>query len=448
VCLLGSWSVWNTGGKTTSEYLETPRGQSGRYSWRKDHGLQRFTFDSEPKSKKGMSRQEKLSFQKQIYVDMRQRRRRAYRGRVCAQFSLEPTEDNPPHIQTAVKNLVDLFGRPLEGSGIRSKGLVYGDDSQIAYLAATYSLGNKKPNIRTRFYPFGYFLMDLELASNILAGTYEDDHLSYERRTNRWTDDEMDDFDDLASGFSGLTKDREAIVRLLGKEAYNAMRQYYMVECQERWLRLMGLRIRDLHLLYRSFKLRQEGIRLEHISQWARSVSKSLGRLVIESPLKINLPRLPMSKGETSEFKSAIRHQLCAFRARQPMLQRLYWPVGLELLYKPPLTSRGFQKDLDNIVKLIVPVFNEEFKPPPSLFSPSDIPDSLDGKIRERLRSMVKSVQYSIVKYEVFEIPRTARDDEEGFLCLGVTGGTECCRTMWDKVEDVINAWKEQVAGF
>lgn len=445
---MSRWSLWYSGDKTTSDYLQTPKGQLGRHSWRRVHGLQRFRFASEPKSKNGMSRQEKLDFQRHIYAHMRKYHRRAYRGRVCAQFSMDPTENNPPHIHTATKNLVDLFGRPLDGSGLERKGLIYGDDRQIAYLAATYNLGNTEPCIRVGFYPFRYFVADLELASNILAGTYDDDRLPWDRRLSESTNDDLDDLE-LDSDFEEWTKNREATVRLVGANVYNAMVQYYMFRHQERFLRLSGLRIKDINILYRSVGLTQEKVRFEHLSQWAQSMSKSLGRWVIDSPLKIRLPQLPMSEGETNEFKSAIRNELRAFKVKHPLLQRLQWPVGLELLYKPPVSSRGFQKDLDNIARLIVPVFNEEFRPPPSFFSSiNDIPDLLDGRKREQLRALPKSVRYSVVRYEVFEVPRSAFDDQEGFLCLGVTGGNHCYRTMWDRVEGVIHDWREQVRRF
>ena len=448
-------SVYEYYGMPTSEYLETPKGQYGRYQWRRRKGLSYYSFNIEPKSKKSMKIHEKMNFQQKISKRMTQRSRKSYRSEIIAELSITPSANNPPHIHTAVKNLLDLFGKPMQDSGIKRKGLVYNDDKQIRYLSAEYHLGQEEPCIRSSFYPLRYFLEDLKLANDILDGKYND-YFSYislmqDIKEFYGTRNLDDVHDDTVLDYKQWVKNRSKYIGLFGEKTYEKMIQLYKMQLQEYFFKTCRLYIKDVYLLYRLAGLisnsRFERLGLEQFEEWARNQSDSLSKWITHSPLKIKLPHTPITVGDTKRFKVAIQKKLNDYKKKYEILQPLYNPIALEVIYKPPLASDGFYKDLDNIMRLILPIFNNEFKPPPSFLSlcnTDDIPDEdMIAGIKRRSQLLPKSIKHSVIKYEIFEIPRHRNDTEEGFISIGITGGLSCLDTLWCRMDKIIEKWKE-----
>jgi len=148
---------------TKSEYLQTPQGQYNRYHWRRMLGYTYYIFDREPPGQ-GTNNAQKADFQREILEEMKKHNRRAYRSKIVAEIWLDPSVQNPPHIHTAMKKLLDIFEQPLPESGIKRKGLIYQNDNQISYLSVRYHLGSVEGGIRAKFAPFRHFIDNLKLA--------------------------------------------------------------------------------------------------------------------------------------------------------------------------------------------------------------------------------------------------------------------------------------------
>ena len=91
-----------------NSFLQTPRGQYGRYMYRLLKGRSYYCFDVEPKSKKSMKKSEKILFQQDLLKKIKNLKRRAYRAPIVAEFIFNVTGNTPPFIHTVVKNYQDL----------------------------------------------------------------------------------------------------------------------------------------------------------------------------------------------------------------------------------------------------------------------------------------------------------------------------------------------------
>ena len=145
------------------DYLNTPQGQYNRHNWQKIYNHQYFSMQHEIKSKKSAKPHQILALQNSILESMQERRKRAFRGKIAVDLLLTPTSNNPPHIHNAVKFLLDVFARPHPDLNTKRKGLIYYDDSQIAYLSVKYNLSNVTSGSRIlcSFQPFRNFLQDI-----------------------------------------------------------------------------------------------------------------------------------------------------------------------------------------------------------------------------------------------------------------------------------------------
>ena len=425
-------------GMTDNEYLETGRGQYGRHLWRFKKGFSYYYFDLEPKSKKAMTKNQKVEFQRRLLDQIKKHSKRSYRDKIIAEFVINPSSNNPPHIHTAMKNILDLFGKPLHGSGIKRKGLVYNDDKQIIYLISRYNLDNIEAGITAFFYPFRSFLDDLKLANDIL----NENKLDSSFLNDIGEVDDKIDFNDNFDKYIRWVEDKETNIRLLGEDLYNLKVKFNKMKIQEEFFNSCRLKIKDIYYLYYSVGIITDRkftiLRLEQLEELFRDQLNSISKWITNSPIKIKLPRIPITEGETRTFKDIVRERLRTYKDKYKILEPLYTPIALEVIYKPPIFSNGFYKDLDNIMRLIIPIFNETFNPPPSYLSVYDFEE------RDMTQELPKSVKYSVMKYEIFEIPRSEDDTEDGFISMGITGGLSCFNSMWDRINKIIREWERQ----
>jgi hypothetical protein len=427
-------------GMTTSEYLETPQGQYSRYFWRQLRGYSYYHFDGEPPGQ-ATGNSQKADFQGEILYEMEKNNKRSYRSRIVAEIWLDPASKNPPHIHTAMKKLLDIFEKPLPESGIRRKGLIYQNDNQIAYLSVRYHLGSDEKGIRAKFAPFQCFVENLKLAHDILSGRYNDslNRYDFEREIGEINSTHKDfDFSEAMRDLRALEEKKENFIRSFSEKAYNSMHLMDKMRAQEALLAMSKLSVNDLYNIYNTSEVIQKNLHL-------RDLAKIVSEWVTASPIRLQLPSLPTRKDEKKPFKEEIGNCLTEFRSHYDILEPLYVPVVLEVIYKPPLTSEGFYKDLDNIIReFILPVFHEEFKPPPTHASIFDSEEINDNKpLKEMIERIPKSVPYSVAGYEIVEIPRHPEDKEDGLLVVGISPGSFASYSLWYRTDEVIERWSK-----
>ena len=433
-----------------SEYLKTPRGQYGRYMWRKLRGRSHYSFDEEPKSKKSMKRPQKIEFQRKLLKKLKAHKKRAYRSSIIAELSFETTAQNPPFIHSVVKNYQDLFEKPLDKS-IPWKGLVYQDDKNIFGISARYHPGAGEPGIKASFVPFRDFLKDLDLVGEIISGEYSDYIKCYDfedlmaeiqgRRRDDYDDDSLESQRDFIY-------DRETFVQALGEEAYNAMLLSHRISAQEHLLRGLDLSVRDLHLFYMPLIMEQKyGRQIPSSKQGLDEIPYVTSKWIANSPIRIQLPNVPLKKGDTEVFKQEVRSSLDAFHRGHPIFKPLHIPVNLNVLYKPPKAFGNFFNDLDNMMRMIVPAFNEIFEPPSTHVSHVNLDGIKDPELYKSLKRMQeripRSVRTSICGYDIYKMPRSSGDDAQGYLTASFSSGTSSISSPVFIIDSIIDKWIE-----
>ncbi len=433
-----------------SEYLQTPRGRYGRYRWRQLRGRSCYSFNEEPKSKNSMRRPQQIEFQQKLLGKMKAAKRRAYRSPIVAEMSLETTAKNPPHIHTVVKNYLDLFEVPLDES-ISRKGLVYQDDKKIYGLSVRYHLGDSDPGMRVSFAPFNNFLQDLDLASDIISGDYSDylecydfeEQLAEIQGLRRY-----DDYDDSIESLGDFIRDKEKFVSVVGEKAYNAILLSYRISAQEQLLKGLSLGVSDLNLFYMPLIMEQKfGRKLSPSKKELEKIPGITSEWIANSPIRIPLPNAPLEDGDTKIFKQEVRTSLAAFHQEHPIFKPLHIPVNLNILYKPPKESKTDYNDLDNIMRKIVPAFNEIFEPPSTYVSHVNLDSIRDDKLYRSLKRMQekipKSIRTSISGYDIFKMPREPEDDSEGYLTASFSSGTSSLSSPMFIIDRIIEKWIE-----
>lgn len=428
---------------TTAEYIQTPRGQYSRYRWRGMHGYSYYIFDREPPGQ-GTNNTQKADFQYEILEKMKEHKRRSYSSKIVAEIWLDPTVQNPPHIHTAMKKLLDIFESPLPESGIERKGLIYENDNQISYLSVRYHLGGKDRGIRVKFAPFRHFVDNLKLAHDILSGRYNDfiNRFDFEREMediNRYCEDH--NFSEVIEEFRRHEEEKEIFLKHFSTRAYNSMHFMKKMQAQEALLSMSKLSIDDLYSVFSASEIfTKNNVHLIEIAE-------IVAGWVTDSPIRMQLPSLPTEEGQRNQFKEQIREGMRAFKTHYDILEPLYIPVILEAIYKPPVTSEGFYKDLDNIIgDFILPIFHEEFRPPPTHSAILSSVEYADGDPLEgMIRDIPKSVPYSVAGYEIVEIPRHPNDEENGFLVIGLSPGSYASHSLWYRIDEVIEKWGKSI---
>lgn len=433
-----------------SEYLQTPQGQYGRYRWRQFKGRSHYFFNEEPKSKKGMKQPQKVEFQQKLLSKMKAIKRRAYRSPIIAEMSIKTTEKNPPHIHTVVKNYQDLFEKPLTKS-IRRKGLVYLDDKKIYGLSVRYHFGDSDPEIQVFFTPFRTFLQDLELARDIISGDHSDylECYDFEKQLDEIQGRGFYDGDDSSfENLENLIHDKVRYISAFGDEVYNAMLLSYRIEAQEYLLNGLSLGVSDLSLYYGPLIMEQKfGKKFPPSRKELENIPIIASEWIANSPIRIQLPEAPLKDGDTKTFKKEIRASLAAFHRNHPILKPLHIPVNLNILYKPPRESKKDYNDLDNIMRKIVPAFNEIFEPPSTHVSHINVDGISDVRLYRSMKKMQekipKSIRTSIAGYDIFKMPREPEDDSEGYLAVSFSGGITSPISPMSLIDRIIEKWIE-----
>lgn len=423
-----------------SEYLKLPQGLYGRYRWRRRRGWTHYSFKEEPKSKKSMSKIQSIEFREKLSRRTKIANRKAYRAPIISEMSFTTTDKNPPHIHTIVKNYQDLL-----------EGLIYQNDRQIYGLSVRYHIGSE-PEMTFSFAPFRYFLQDLELASDIIYGEYSD----YIR---------CDDFDKILDEIQGhrqsennnslkeyneILKDKNKLIRVVGKKIYNEMLLFQKVLAQEQLLKNLNISISELNSFYIPLIFRlQFGRNLSNSEKDLDDTLEVTSQAVVNSPKRINLPNAPVKKGDTDIFKREIRKSLTAFHQIHPIFKPLHIPVNLNILFKPPKESKEDRYDLDNIMKKIVPAFNEIFIPPSTHVSHIVLENIKDERLYRALEEMQnkipKSIRTSISGYDIFRMPRETNDESEGYLSLSFSSGTSHQSSPISIIDYIIDSWIKYV---
>jgi len=130
-------------------------------------------------------------------------------------------------------------------------------------------------------------------------------------------------------------------------------------------------------------------------------------------------------------------------KTRTPLLYPLLTPCGVTILYLPPLNASKI--DLDNLIReSIIPAVHEILQPPGTQrdFLLQINPADVDPHLAEMLERYKRGPKFHITGYQVFVLPRTAEDPENGNVRLILHSG-DVWETTWQVLDSALTKWED-----
>lgn len=359
---------------------------------------------------------------------------------LAACITVHVTGNNPPHIHTIPKNYLDLC-----------RGIIYRDDGQIEYLSLTYRID--KPlfhDMSFDFYPMSALRQDLSVASEAVINAYFD------------YSEEADEILEAANGriehrgpsfieeWIDFQREYSSAVVKLGQQRADKRLFLYQQMAQEQYLARASMDMEDARALVSKPPRKRPEVKIgDFIISDSREINfgylRSLAKHVLESPLRMQISKVPSRSGETSVFKNELRAQMKYFKTKNPLFSKLLSPVGLEVLFAPPRGENVVVRDIDNIMRTIVPIFHEEFSPPLSALHAvrlGEFPAKKRSEYADWFAKYPRGLNHQILNYEIFRIPPHSRIKIDGQVAVGLCDGA-FKKNLFDKTAAVIRAWQE-----
>jgi len=363
----------------------------------------------EPRSKSAMPVADSTAFREAVRGQLEARRRRPHRGPIVLTLRLRTSAQNPGHIHTITKNLLDLLGTQAKGSG-SSRGLLYNDDKQIHGLVVSCEHGAEQPSIFISSRSLGDFRQELATVAYGRAGTH-------------WHD--LADEDRLAASWSDKEKAQRA---LLGDSR---------------------LRIRHLANLFRAIDQT-----FPFTKQLLDDLAERSESHLLEQPFRIAVGEPPGDVGSSQGFRSRLSEAVAVFRERfKRLLTPLLIPVALEVVVKSPrsFTTHAVH-DLDNLLRrYLIPVIVETFQPPSHFLWALERQSSESFGIRQSVlqsptRSRLpQSAAIGLIRMEAWRIPRAEDDNTPGFVSLALVADDFGYRDSVSSVDRMVDAWADSL---
>ena len=410
-----------------NEHLLTRQGAVTNYLTRFTDNVVFYTIEGNPLSKNSINYEEKLKFQLEFINQMKRKKRRAYRENteICIDMRIFTNADNPPHIQTIPKNYLDLLSKPVDGSKINRNNILFNDDKQVSYLNVVYEMENvKKPRIEFMVYKYRHLIEDIRLAQALILGYFNDE------------DDEIRHINSLNvhdKSFFNAYKDYSKYIQ--DGEAYKSrvVDWFELFKIQDALFRENRFKIHDMFRLLCDSIPYYATINNYRMNIY-KKIKEEMGDLSLKNDIssieidrkldelfKIKIDKLPSKKGDTKLLKEEIRYKMREYKSKYTFLNQLVIPVSLKVLYKP-FENSIFHKDLDNIMKIVVPIFHDEFKPPVSIQALRNYEDNFGENI-ETIKRIPKGINYQIRGYEIIKVPKGQAYDSEGYIVIGISDG-------------------------
>lgn len=335
---------------------------------------------------------------------------------------------------------------------------------QVSYLNVKYIVDKtEKARIEMVVYKYSSFIEDLRLANSILHNDIND--FEGIMRSFYEEDEALDEYASAVDELSDYKREQKNMNMSIDEDTnkWNKIFGDFKVQrVQETFFRMNNFNICEMFGLLGeniSYENSIKPKKFQDAMQSSRMLNnvesklvnlndfkklESLVRIKIDKIFKIYLPQLPTNNGEMNVFKNRIRSEMKNFKIKNKFLDSLLIPVSLKVCYKPPLTGVDFHKDLDNIMRIIVPIFHDEFKPPVSRFQVKDYYKVLENKdkyYQEAIGKLPKGINHQILGYEIVEIPRIQEDESNGYLTVAIADAFSngLLYKVWRMIEELVD---------
>ena len=295
------------------------------------------------------------------------------------------------------------------------------------------------------FYPMVSLRQDLRFSYSIVT------HSQRNKELLRMAGESPDDYDTPMEELRRFQRHITATEKTHGKEVVDRLLTWYTKEAQEYALRSISLSLGVLESLiapkskYAYLKGFTHSKVLKDIQASNYKVGQGLANAILKSKIRMQVLAIPVKSGDGKQFRAEIKKQMKDFRLKVPLFSKLYSPVGLEVLFVPPAGEVSVVRDMDNVMRKIVPSFHEEFSPPISSMHTTDLM-SLPADMRDRYRQWMsvfpKGLKSQVLNYEIFRVAADRSLETRGQVSIGLCEG-QFKRNLLDKTQDIVEKWWE-----
>jgi hypothetical protein len=419
------------------DFLDSVKGRILAYRKRKKRAFE-FLWSDKLQSKRSASNKASAKFQSEIIQNMLLYGHGGpYTGPLMVEIHFWAGSRNSPEVHHLAKHYLDLLQKPVPGVPIKRSKVLIRDDAQIEFLSCVYDPRMEDDGLRLRIRRLSDFVEDLELYCDIANGNlgsrfeFSDDRQHEEMRN-----------ESAIADYRGFRARYDDYVLRFGKKSTDQMDLIWRRDAQEAILaqRLLGLRTISSLLRPRFHHLRKDAM-LGSILQ----ATATMVRSVYEHPLmSVNFGARAVKKGDSQEFRERVRQGLLESRERMPLLFPLLVPCGVSVLYLPPRNASRI--DLDNLVReSIIPAVHQILQPPATSrdFLMQLNSNDLDLHLSEMLERYKRAPKFHITGYQVFCLPRTSQDPENGNVRLILHGG-DVWKTPGQLLDSALTEWEDE----
>ncbi len=354
-------------------------------------------LDIEPKSKKATRNKSEL--QNIIIEECRTRDLECIESKVAIEITSYTNQENPPRIEKFVKNIIDIMHK--KEILINKNDEIYlpfKDDKFVKYLRAKYVFSKGKSQTHIRIRPFNSFISDIHFVRTELGLNYSPGK----------------DTSDNWSEYRELIDKKEEYLEVLSEKAYDSMIKMKTLDLQKDICDGISITPEIIGLLYP---------RRGKYAKNFEGVYRNWASMLLDVPIRIHLPGIPLSEDEEEDYKAKYREVLKKhmrkYLVNHPIFSKFQAPILITAFYMPPKKRKKDYKDIDNIMlEYIMPAMNEIFRPPISLFGLAQ-EDRHGKKINDRSISNPKSLNGSAIGYEIIELPFNFSNSDNGFMKIG-----------------------------
>lgn len=340
-----------------NEFLESFEGR--RYQYRNQMGKNSIFISykvGKYQTKRSKSLIENTKFQKFVLSELTSIKKNCFRANVAIEFSFKINQSNSPAIQSLLKHYIDLIQKPQKEIATRRKYLLIKDDSQIKALSAYYWKSNKneEQELTISIRPFRDFISNLEFARDLEFGKFSNRKIYSFSEDNEYEESQrrLNDLD-----YYKPVKIEGLKIEIDGtKIDYDEFQnQLFEEEKGQQFLKLNSKSSASSILTL--ITEQPETVKNNSIlSNLSKTLTKIERVTTLNGRYNINFGSVPVSQGESKLFKDRINTKLKEWKVLNGKLLPKNPALALKFFYEKP---SKVNHDLDNLLKYVLPHFNE-----------------------------------------------------------------------------------------
>lgn len=263
-------------------------------------------------SKKVM-RRNKAEIQSEIIRQMKKYKFGKLNTKIAVEIVVYTSHKNPPSIARFTKNILDIMHK--KEFLLNKKNdvfLPFEEDRDIKYLSAKYKFLPGESSVIIKIRPFSSFISDLHFIDNEIKdddNNNEDSFLSIKERHSR------------------LLNDKDKMIKMFSKDAYDSMLDMSIVDMQKSITSSMSINTNIIRLIYP---------KNNKYTKQVNAIYKKWANRIIKFPIRIQLPEIPTDNDTSKLYKAKIKEQLNKCLEERSIFKPLKSPTVVSVFYSPP----------------------------------------------------------------------------------------------------------------